>query len=319
MIEFDEYKVKLNNIRPKLDALSDSLGIEAAKEEIERLHAQIDSDGFWDNQEVSQKVMKQSRLLESKVELYERMCSQWDDLYTLCEMAIEEGDDSMLPELTEGYAQLEQEMEKARLETLLSGEYDNNNAIYVDEEGNIPTQSIEDVKKFIKLGSVLPDANMSWRNDFRWKNLNFGFMVSARLGGVVFSRTQATLDYFGVSEATAAARDRGGVMINGRDMVDANLWYSAIAGGNSLPQFYTYSATNVRLQEASIGYTIPRKWLRNVCEITVSVVGRNLWMIYNKAPFDPESIATTGNYYQGVDYFMMPSLRNVGFNLRLKF
>ena len=85
MIEFDEYKVKLNNIRPKLDALSDSLGIEEAKEEIERLHAQIDSDGFWDNQEVSQKVMKQSRQLESKVELYERMCSQWDDLYTLCD------------------------------------------------------------------------------------------------------------------------------------------------------------------------------------------------------------------------------------------
>ena len=135
MIEFDEYKVKLNNIRPKLDALSDSLGIEAAKEEIERLHAQIDSDGFWDNQEVSQKVMKQSRLLESKVELYERMCSQWDDLYTLCEMAIEEGDDSMLPELTEGYVQLEQEMEKARLETLLSGEYDNNNAIVSFQAG----------------------------------------------------------------------------------------------------------------------------------------------------------------------------------------
>ena len=49
MIEFDEYKVKLNNIRPKLDALADSLGIEAAKEEIDRLHAQIDSEGFWDN------------------------------------------------------------------------------------------------------------------------------------------------------------------------------------------------------------------------------------------------------------------------------
>ena len=82
MIEFDEYKVKLNNIRPKLDALSDSLGIEAAKEEIERLHAQIDSDGFWDNQEVSQKVMKQSRLLESKVELYERMSS--GTIFTRC-------------------------------------------------------------------------------------------------------------------------------------------------------------------------------------------------------------------------------------------
>ena len=107
--------------------------------------------------------------------------------------------------------------------------------------------------------------------------------------------------------------------INGGDRVDAYTWYSAIAGGNSIPQFYTYSATNVRLQEASIGYTIPKKRLRNVCDITLSLVGRNLWMTYNKAPFDPESIATTGNYYQGIDYFMMPSLRSVGFNLRLKF
>ena len=107
MIEFDEYKVKLNNIRPKLDALADSLGIEAAKEEIDRLHAQIDSEGFWDNQEISQKVMKQSRTLEAKVARYEKMCSQWDDLYTLCDMALEDNDDSMLPELTDGYAQLE--------------------------------------------------------------------------------------------------------------------------------------------------------------------------------------------------------------------
>ena len=197
--------------------------------------------------------------------------------------------------------------------------YDENNAIYIDENGAVSTETIQDVNKYIKLGSVLPDANLSWRNDFRWKNLTFGFMVTARVGGIVYSRTQAMLDQYGVSEATAAARDAGGVWINGGDRVDAYTWYSAIAGGNSIPQFYTYSATNVRLQEASIGYTIPKKRLRNVCDITLSLVGRNLWMIYNKAPFDPESIATTGNYYQGIDYFMMPSLRSVGFNLRLKF
>jgi len=197
--------------------------------------------------------------------------------------------------------------------------YDENNAIYIDENGSVVTEAIQDVNKYVKLGSVLPDANMSWRNDFRWKNLTFGFMVSARLGGIVYSRTQAMLDQYGVSERTAAARDAGGVWINGGDRVDAYTWYSAVAGGNSVPQFYTYSATNVRLQEASIGYTIPRKLLRDVCEISISLVGRNLWMIYNKAPFDPESIASTGNYYQGLDYFMMPSLRNVGFNLRLKF
>ena len=116
-----------------------------------------------------------------------------------------------------------------------------------------------------------------------------------------------------------AARDAGGVGINGGDLVDANKWYTSVSGGNTVPQYYTYSATNVRLQEASIGYTIPRKVLGDLCEITLSLVGRNLWMIYNKAPFDPETIATTGNFYQGIDYFMMPSLRNIGFNLRLKF
>ena len=205
------------------------------------------------------------------------------------------------------------------LYSLIDLKYDDNGRYYINEEGTIPTETIKNSSEYVKLGSVLPDANLSWRNDFRWKNLSFGCMVSARLGGVAFSRTQALLDYYGVSEASAAARDAGGVRINGGDVMDANSWYSAIGGGTSVPQYYTYSATNVRLQEASIGYTIPRKKLGDVCEITLSLVGRNLWMIYNKAPFDPESVATTGNYYQGIDYFMMPSLRNVGFNLRLKF
>ena len=196
---------------------------------------------------------------------------------------------------------------------------DSNGAVYINEKGEIASESITDVNSYIKLGSVLPDANMAWRNDFRWRNFNFGFMVSARLGGVVFSRTQAMLDQYGVSEVTAAARDAGGVTLNGGDVVDAYTWYSAIAGGNSIPQFYTYSATNVRLQEASIGYTIPKKKLGDICEITLSLVGRNLWMIYNKAPYDPETVATVNSYYQGIDYFMSPSTRNIGFNLRLKF
>jgi len=78
-------------------------------------------------------------------------------------------------------------------------------------------------------------------------------------------------------------------------------------------------ATNLRLQEARIGYTIPRRWLGNVCDVNVSLVGKNLWMIYCKAPFDPEAVATTNNYYQGIDYFMMPSTRNIGFNIKINF
>ena len=88
---------------------------------------------------------------------------------------------------------------------------------------------------------------------------------------------------------------------------------------SAIPQYYTYSATNVRLQEVSFGYTFPRKMLGDICDIKVSLVGRNLWMIYNKAPFDPEGVASTDNFYQGIDYFMMPSLRNIGFSLSFKF
>lgn len=193
---------------------------------------------------------------------------------------------------------------------------DSNGHIYVDENGALGVEyKVED----IKLGSVFPKANLSWRNDFRVGGFNVGFQVSARLGGVVYSATQAYLDAFGVSEVSAAARDAGGIRINGGDRIAAEKWYGTVGGNGGLPQYYTYSATNVRLQEASIGYTIPRSKLGDVLEITLSLVGRNLWMIYNKAPFDPEAIATTGNYYQGIDYFMMPSMRSLGFNVRLKF
>lgn len=135
MIEFDEYKVKLNGLRPKLDELSKSLNIEGCEVELERLHMQIESDGFWDNQELSQQVMKKTRLMEEKVERYKKMCAQWDDLMTICEMAIEENDDSMLDELVAGYKELEEKMESSRLETLLTGEYDNLNAIMSFQAG----------------------------------------------------------------------------------------------------------------------------------------------------------------------------------------
>lgn len=193
---------------------------------------------------------------------------------------------------------------------------DSNDKIYVNADGNV---TVNDKADDIYLGSVFPKANMAWRNDFQYGNWGLGFLLTARLGGVVYSATQAVLDSYGVSEATAAARDNGGVVINGNDIIDAQKWYTVVGADSGIPQYYTYSATNLRLQEASVSYTIPRKKLKNIMDITLSLVGRNLWMIYCKAPFDPESVATTGNYYQGIDYFMMPSLRSVGFNLKLKF
>ena len=196
---------------------------------------------------------------------------------------------------------------------------DSNGMIYINENGQVSKENISDPDKYIKLGSVLPKANLAWNNNFRIGNFNLGFLVTARLGGIVYSKTQAMIDGFGVSEASAVARDNGGVLINNGDLVDAQSWYQTVGESSPVPQYYTYSATNVRLQEASVGYTFPRKMLNDVCELTLQLVGRNLWMIYNKAPFDPESVATMDNYYQGIDYFMLPGTRNFGFNIRLKF
>ena len=192
---------------------------------------------------------------------------------------------------------------------------DENGQIKIDNAGNL---AVESNLPDMKLGSVFPKANLAWRNNFNWKGVNLGVLVTARIGGVVYSATQANMDLYGVSEASAAARDAGGVLVNGRAMVDPEMWFSTIGAQSGIPQYYTYDATNVRLQELSLGYTIPRKWLR-ICDITVSLVGRNLWMMYCKAPFDPESVASTENFYTGIDYFMMPSTRNIGFNVNIKF
>lgn len=196
---------------------------------------------------------------------------------------------------------------------------DSNGAIYIDPDRRVATAQIQDKEDYIKLGSVLAKGNLAWNNTFNYKNIGLSFMINARLGGKVFSRTQAILDYYGVSENSAIARDHGFISINNGDLVDPQMWYSIIAGGTAVPQYYLYDATNVRLGELTASYSIPRKWLGNVCDVKVSFIGRNLWMIYNKAPFDPESVASTDNWYQGMDYFMMPSQRNLGFNINVKF
>ena len=135
MIEFEEYKVKLNSLKPTLDSLRDALHLEAAEKEIEELEGQSARDGFWNDVENSQRVQKRLKQLKGKTENYQKLCSQWDDLMTLCEMAIEENDDSMLPELQSDFAAFEKKLEETRLGTLLTGEYDANNAILTFHAG----------------------------------------------------------------------------------------------------------------------------------------------------------------------------------------
>lgn len=174
-----------------------------------------------------------------------------------------------------------------------------------------------DEGKYVYAGNVNPKYNMGWRNSFSWKGIDLGFLISARVGGRVSSITQGYMDYFGASKTTAEARDLGGALVNGY-RIPAQDYYSKI--GPSVGAYYIYSATNVRLSELSVGYSLPiSKWVPWIENLRLAFTGRNLLMFYCKAPFDPELTASTGTYFTGIDNFMMPSLRNLGFSVKVDF
>lgn len=129
MLQFEEYKVKLVNLAPQLEELRGNLGLEQAAREVEELELKSSQPGFWDDPEKSQKVVSRLGALKGKIEAYDHLRTLRDDLLTICEMAIEENDESMLEELQGGYAELEKGMAEQKLSTLLTGEYDHNNAL----------------------------------------------------------------------------------------------------------------------------------------------------------------------------------------------
>ena len=194
---------------------------------------------------------------------------------------------------------------------------DNQGFVNVSPSGGMSLETVEP----IYLGKTTPDFTMGWNNNFTYKNFGLSFLINARVGGIVTSSTQALLDRFGVSKASADARDAGGVMIPNQGLYDAKKYYTLVATGeNDLAGYYTYSATNVRLQELTLSYKFNSKLFNNVIkDLTLSFVATNPWMIYCKAPFDPELTASTGTYGQGNDYFMQPSLKSYGFSVKFKF
>lgn len=193
---------------------------------------------------------------------------------------------------------------------------DYNGFVAVDNNGNISMEEVDPVK----VGSLTPKCNLGWNNTFIYKGVSLGVVITARVGGLVYSGTQGVLDYYGVSEASAQAREGSPIKVNYGTITPKSYYQTISTGNGGYGAYYLYDATNVRLQELSLNYTFPRSWFNNKVGITVGFVGRNLAMIYCKAPFDPELSAATGsNYYQGVDYFMLPSTRNFGFNIKFQY
>ena len=129
IIEYDTYKQKLSALGPQLTKLAAALDLEGARREVEELEEKSGDANFWNDLEASQKVLRRTKQLKNKLEHHAKLVSQWEDLTTLVEMAMEEDDASLLPEVEEGYAKLESALEEANLSTLLTGEYDASNAI----------------------------------------------------------------------------------------------------------------------------------------------------------------------------------------------
>ena len=135
LIQFEEYKNKLAALRQPLDELGAALKLDQARNEVEKLEEESAQEGFWNDTENSQKVQKRISALKNKIEKYDRLCTQYEDMLTICEMALEEDDDSMLEELESEFKSFEEKLETMRLQTLLTGEYDANNAILTFHAG----------------------------------------------------------------------------------------------------------------------------------------------------------------------------------------
>ena len=143
MIELDQLKYSLNSYREPLEKLSGSLGLEEKKERIEQLELDMEAPGFWEDLEESQKVVREVKGLKDQVEGYEGLKGQFEDIETLIEMASEEEDEELAAETQEAFAEFETAYENLRISTLLSGEYDKNNAILSLHAGAGGTESCD--------------------------------------------------------------------------------------------------------------------------------------------------------------------------------
>lgn len=177
---------------------------------------------------------------------------------------------------------------------------------------------------FETVAHAQPDFTLGWNNAFDFGNWQVNFLIDAKFGGDVLSVTEAINDFYGVSEASANARNRNGGMI---DVVDTNGqpqqmsaqdYYLKTGGRAGLLGEYVYDGTNVSMREFSVGYNLlfENSFVDNM---RFSLIANNLFFLYKDAPFDPNIASSTGIGLQGVDIYGQPSTRSIGLNINVKF
>ena len=135
MLQFEELKLSLQNMKPELDDLADALGMEAMRKEIAELDQKATVPDFWNDMEKSQKILQRSSALKNKIAQYEKLKSSYEDLLALIELADEEGDLTLLPQAQQELDEFSSSLDSQRLTTLLTGEYDSKNAILTFHAG----------------------------------------------------------------------------------------------------------------------------------------------------------------------------------------
>ena len=135
MLQFEELILKLNGLKPQLEELCEALAVESTREEIKKLEEQSGEAGFWDDMQKSQEILKKLSGMKNRVGSYEKLCSSFDDAMTLAEIGNEEEDLDLLDEAVEAVDSFAQKLDEMTLSTLLTGEYDANNAILTFHAG----------------------------------------------------------------------------------------------------------------------------------------------------------------------------------------
>ena len=135
MVQYEELRLALLEQEKPLKELYESLGIEAVKEEIEKLEEQTASEGFWNDVAAANAVNTKLAGLKNRLKRYEDLKADYEDTLTLIEMCNEEEDDSMVEECKEGVERVKATVDQLTLETLLTGQYDSKNAILTFHAG----------------------------------------------------------------------------------------------------------------------------------------------------------------------------------------
>ena len=202
---------------------------------------------------------------------------------------------------------------------------DASNRVIVGANGLPLIRAVTDVY----MGNSRPDWTGGFNNTISFKKFSFSALVTARVGGNVSSFTNAIIYADGQTAETLPGRDSyifPGVTAAGTPntvATTAETYWKFVGGRNSpIGEVWSYSATNVRLREASVSYALPKNLFKKAPfqAASVSLVGRNLFFILNKAPgFDPESTAGATNTSVGQEGFSLPSTRQIGLNINLSF